>query len=236
MTQLSSLPRTQSSPGLPTVFIASDIRLHRDGLTWGLAGYGRLVVVGTGDTVDTAFAQLATLRPAVVLVDMVMVDALDLIRAASQAFPDMRVVAFAVGADEQSVFCCVEAGAAAYVPREAAISDLVATVERVLRGEAPCPDKLVPSLFRRLAVLARDHSGAEQLKQLTIREQQIVDLLEQGLSNKEIATHLGIEVATAKNHVHNILEKLHIHRRTQIAARLGPRRLRAPSAQPRSSA
>src|SRR5262249_7739110 len=89
-----------------------------------------------------------------------------------------------------------------------------------VRGEARCPPRLAATLFRRVAALANANDGAAAFLALTQRERQIVKLLEEGLSNREIAGRLGIELATAKNHVHNILEKLHVSRRSQIRSQL----------------
>ena len=89
------------------------------------------------------------------------------------------------------------------------------------RGETIVSPRLAASLFQRLADQRRRHylAIAEPATDLTMRERQILSLVEQGLSNKEIARALGIELATVKNHVHRVLEKLNVSRRGQAAAR-----------------
>jgi two-component system, NarL family, nitrate/nitrite response regulator NarL len=82
----------------------------------------------------------------------------------------------------------------------------------------PCSPKLAATLLRRVAALAQEQRSPSALDSLTIRERQIVGLIGDGLSNKEIASGLKIEVATVKNHVHNILEKLNVTRRSEAAA------------------
>jgi DNA-binding NarL/FixJ family response regulator len=82
---------------------------------------------------------------------------------------------------------------------------------------------MAAALFRRLATLAAGRAPAAGAQQLTTREREILRLIDGGLSNKEIAGRLSIEVATVKNHVHNILEKLHVRTRTEAAARLRDR-------------
>src|SRR5439155_827652 len=104
--------------------------------------------------------------------------------------------------------------------REASIDDLVTVIESVARGEAICSPRVAAGLLRRVAALAAGHGGDLPRAQLTNREREIVRLIDNGLSNKEIARALGIEVATVKNHVHNILEKLQVHRRGEAAARV----------------
>ena len=211
------------------VLIASDVRLYRDGLVWSLAASARLRVEGSADSGPAALARLEGSTLNVLLVDMSMEGAINLIHAASVSYPEVHIVAYTVGMDDQSVLHCIEAGAKGYVNRDATVDELVSTVESVARGESPCSPKLAASLFRRVAALAQSDAGAAAAPVLTQREAQIVELLDRGLSNKEIASHLGIELATAKNHVHHILEKLQVRRRSQVGGRLGWRHRTGPS-------
>ncbi|MGE3179021.1 MAG: LuxR C-terminal-related transcriptional regulator [Vicinamibacterales bacterium] len=210
------------------VLVASDVRLYRDGLVWSLAAHARIRVEGSADSGAAALARLEGSAVTVLLVDMSMEGAINLIHAASVSYPEIHTVAYTVGLDEQSVFRCIEAGAKGYVNRDATVDDLVSTVESVARGESPCPPRLAASLFRRVAALAQSGQTAGPAPALTQREAQIAELLERGLSNQEIAAHLGIELATAKNHVHHILEKLQVRRRSQVGDRLGWRQRTGP--------
>jgi DNA-binding NarL/FixJ family response regulator len=204
------------------VLVASDVRLYRDGLVWSIAATGRLQVEGSAGSGPAALARLEHARIDVLLVDMSLDGALKLIHAVSVSHPEVHIVAYTVGLDDEAVLRCIEAGAAGYVSRDASVDELVATVESAVRGEARCSPRLAASLFRRVSSLARpDAEAADPTVALTQREIQIVDLIDQGLSNKEIASQLGIEVATAKNHVHHILEKLQVRRRSQVGSRLG---------------
>lgn len=213
------------------VLVASDVRLYRDGLVWSLAASARLRVEGSADSGPAAMARLADSGLNVLLVDMSMEGAIKLIHAVSVSYPDVHIVAYTVGLDDQSVLRCIEAGAKGYVNRDATVDELVATVESVARGESPCSPRMAASLFRRVAALAQSDQGAGGTPTLTQREQQIVELLDRGLSNKEIATQLGIELATAKNHVHHILEKLQVRRRSQVRGSLGWRHRTGPPLQ-----
>jgi len=89
-----------------------------------------------------------------------------------------------------------------------------------VRGEAVCSPRVAGALLRRIAALATDGRSDRVPAHLTKREREIMGLIDEGLSNKEIAKRLRIEVATVKNHVHNILEKLQVHRRGEAAARV----------------
>jgi DNA-binding NarL/FixJ family response regulator len=152
---------------------------------------------------------------------MAMPDSLAAVRELAAMPAHAKIVAFAVAEVDEVVLACAEAGVASYVPRDASIEDLVASVHRAARGEMLCSPRIAATLFRRVAALAAEvQPAAAAAVLLTRREREIVELIDGGLSNKEIAQRLSIEVATVKNHVHNLLEKLHVHRRGQAAARV----------------
>jgi two-component system, NarL family, nitrate/nitrite response regulator NarL len=202
------------------VAIVADTRLYREGLAQVLGRDSRMSVVATLARRDEALASLPALQSDVVLVDMATPDSCSLVRAILDRAPHAHVIALGVAEDGDDVLGCAEAGVAGYVPREASIEELVAVVESVARGESICSPRVVASLLRRVAALAATHSGALPLAHLTSREREIIRLIDDGLSNKDIARVLGIEVATVKNHVHNILDKLQVHRRGEAAARV----------------
>jgi two-component system, NarL family, nitrate/nitrite response regulator NarL len=209
--------RGDARDGLSRVLIASDIRLYREGLAATLAGLGRLSIVGTVAGSDLTLACLARFGPDVVLLDMALSGCLGL-PAALRSEPPVRFVAFAVSDADDGVLACAEAGFAGYVGRDGSAEDLVLTIEGALRGEVLCPPQISGALFRRLAALADSQAHDPSISALTHREFEIIELVDQGHSNKEIARRLRIGPATVKNHVHKILEKLHVHRRAEAAA------------------
>ena len=207
---------------LADVIIATDVRLYGDGLAHALRADGRLAVIGSASSTAAAFAMAHALRPGVMLLDAAMPGALAGLRATRAELPALRVVAFAVSDAAEDVLACVEAGAAAYLSRAGTVDDLVTTVARVTRGEAHCEPRVTAALFRRLADLAdaAEPAPAHDAAFLTGREIEIVALIDEGLTNKAIAARLRICPATVKNHVHNILEKLHVRRRAEAASQL----------------
>lgn len=221
-----------SAPVRYRVLIVSDVRLYREALALSLAGHERIEVVGTVDGVAGVLERGHQLRPDVVLVDTSMPEGLDVIRALQAAAAGTKVVAFAVAQNDRDVLHCAEAGIHGYVSRDASAEDLVATVESVQRGELICSPKTAASIFHRLAQLSSPYNSAAYDSRLTRREQEIVELIDQGLSNKEIAGRLGMQPATVKNHVHHILEKLQARRRGEAAARFRGRQ--APAGARRS--
>jgi DNA-binding NarL/FixJ family response regulator len=131
------------------------------------------------------------------------------------------IVAFGVPGDERHVIALAEAGVLGFVEREASVDQLIECILRAARGEATIPPKFATTLLRRVAALSdRKDAPDPDLAALTVRERQIVEIIAEGLSNKEIAARLSIEVATVKNHVHSILEKLNVSRRSEVVARL----------------
>jgi two-component system nitrate/nitrite response regulator NarL len=202
------------------VLVVGEIPLYREGMVCALGHGGRVNVLGTATSSQEALSRVRDLEPEVVLVDVAMDESLDTVRAIGEARPKAKVVALAVPDTEADVIACAEAGACGYVPRDGTLDDLESVVENVARGEIHCSPRIAASLLRRVGALAAELRGPSPNSMLTAREMEVAELLDQGLSNKEIAQRLSIAVPTVKNHVHRILGKLHVRRRTEAAARL----------------
>lgn len=139
------------------------------------------------------------------------------IRAISSEF---KILMIGVPDSEVDVLACIEVGGASgYLHQNASVEDLVSNVRAVAAGEALCSPRIASLAFSRVSALARQtlEPRDDKLAHLTRRELEIIALIEGGLSNKEIATRLHIEVQTVKNHVHNILDKLQLNGRREAA-------------------
>jgi two-component system nitrate/nitrite response regulator NarL len=187
-------------------------------LALSLERVDRVVVVGVVDSVASALTCIEDKNPDVALVDFAMPDALALPRAIAAAQMQAKVVAFSVADTEDEICECAEAGIAGYVARNGSKEDLIAAVENAVRGEVLCSPRVAASLFRRLSAHVETMRQRPREAALTSREQDIIRLIDRGLSNKEIARQLKISLPTVKNHVHNILEKLQVRRRAAAAA------------------
>lgn len=201
------------------VLIVADIRLYREGLADALARREALQVVGAAGSREGAIAALDECHPDVVLVDMAMLEGQATARALLEHAPDLRVVVLAVPELERDVLNCAELGVSGLVPRDASLDELVATLECAAHGEVRCSPRMTATILRRLATLAAERGSARLEVLLTAREREVIELIDRGLSNKEIARRLGRSLPTIKQHVHNILEKLQVHRRGEAAAR-----------------
>lgn len=201
-----------------TLVVIAPIRLYREGLAALFAGRDGFVVAATAVAREDGLAQVQRSKPDVVLVALGPGAGAPLVRELVATHPEARVVMLGVTDDDPEVLPLAEAGVAGYVTTEASGDDIVLAVESVTRGETPCSPRLATTLLRRVATLAQERRAPGPLASLTARERQIVDLLGDGLSNKEIARGLQIEVTTVKNHVHHILEKLQVTRRSDAAA------------------
>jgi DNA-binding NarL/FixJ family response regulator len=198
------------------VFIVDDNRLLREGLVFMLAEEAGLEVVGSAENGIDALAQMRDRRPDIALVDIGIPgkDGIEVTKTLRQDLPTLKVIILGMPDVTNEIMACIEVGAAGYVLKEASFDHLVETIRSANRGESFCSPQIAASLFFRVAELAGDQIPESSVK-LTPREVQIVNTIAEGLSNKEIAQKLSIEVQTVKNHVHNVLDKLQLHTRLE---------------------
>jgi len=201
------------------VLVVADVSVHRDSLVQQLDREPGILVAGATSDPLQSVEEFWNLSPDLILLDVAAEERVPAIGALVAAIPGVRVVAFAVPETETDIVACAEAGVAACVTQEASFDELVATIERVASGESLCSPQVAAVLLRRVAALAAERSG-EPVSSLTSREREVLDLIAEGLANKEIARLLCIEVPTVKNHVHNLLEKLDVRSRHEAAALL----------------
>jgi DNA-binding NarL/FixJ family response regulator len=193
--------------------------MYREGLAAALRASRHVEVV---DTVAQPPADLAALRADVVLFDASQPASLQAVRELLRGAHAARIVVVGVADDEAELLAFAEAGVAGYVTSEQPIDDVVGAVRAVACDEMICTPRMAASLLRHVATLAAglSTSPVSAYAPLTPRESEIVGLIDRGMSNKQIALALQIEVGTVKNHVHNILEKLRVQRRGEAAAQV----------------
>jgi DNA-binding NarL/FixJ family response regulator len=198
------------------LLVVDDTRLTREGLAHVLEAEPWVAAVETAAGAEAALHHVAGFSPDVVLVHMATTGGVDIVGAVVAAAPD------AIGASEHEdeVIACAEAGVSGYLTRAGSLADLHAMVKGAARGESLFSPRVAATLLRRVTSLAAERRSWIGPARLTARELEILGLIDQGLSNKEIAQGLSIEVRTVKNHVHSILDKLQVRRRGEAAARM----------------
>jgi two-component system, NarL family, nitrate/nitrite response regulator NarL len=211
------LPRKHSDA--VRVFVVAGVRIHRDALVRLLHGKGELQVIGSAANAATAITAVGSAEPHLFLVDTATVDCPSAVRALRTAIPAAKIVALGVPESVDGLLAFAEAGVSSYVTSEQSLDDLVAAIEGAACGEVLASPRVTAALLERVGSLAAERGPMPEDVRLTSREAEIVELIARGLSNKQIGQALCIELATVKNHVHHILVKLKVKRRSEAAAR-----------------
>jgi two-component system, NarL family, nitrate/nitrite response regulator NarL len=216
---LVSGPSTTSLRPRIETFVLVSVRLYRDGIADALREDDRFSVVGSTASLESADEQLIALSrpPEVALIDAGIPDGTRTAHALRRVWPQARIVALAVREVDEDVVAWVEAGVSGLVSRDATLAELLDAIEAAAHDEVLTTPSVAAALLRRVAALANERTNGGDAV-LTRREREIIRLIDDGLSNKEIAASLRIELATVKNHVHHILVKLGVRRRAEAAA------------------
>lgn len=205
-----------------SLLLVEDNRLLRDGIAAMLNEQPDLAVVATAPGRERVLRLVRDTRPRVVLLDSGLgdQDSLRLMEAVREVAPDARIIVMGLLAAPPDLVEFVEAGCAGFIMKDATVGDFLATIRTVARGVSVLPSSLAGTIFSHVANQAvRRGAGAMRGGvRMTKREREVVALIGEGLSNKEIAERLHIVLHTVKSHVHNVLDKLALHSRLQVAA------------------
>ncbi|MBI2886288.1 MAG: response regulator transcription factor [Chloroflexi bacterium] len=203
------------------VIIVDDHPMVREGLRGMLATDRAIQVVGEATTGVEAVDLVGRLRPDVVLMDIRMpdMDGLAATRQIKQEHPEVSVIMVTMYDNPDYLFQAVSAGAAGYVLKDVSRFELLQTIRTVMSGGSFLNSDLMTQCLQRLASHGRaaGQEGAGAPERLTAREMEVLKLVTEGLSNKEIAARLTVSVATVKTHVEHIIQKLQVSDRTQAA-------------------
>ena len=196
------------------VLIVDDHQLFRRGVSSLLAGREDIDVVGEASNGAEAIERARELMPDVVLMDIKMptLDGLAATKQLKAEMPYVRIMMLTVSETDEDLFEAIKAGASGYLLKNVDPDHLVASVLQVQRGEVPIAPTMAAKILRELTT-----PSETSIQALTSRERQVLELLASGMANKEIAFTLKISENTVKNHLRNILEKLHLQNRVQAA-------------------
>ena len=204
------------------VLLADDHVLFRKGVADLLAAEPEFELVGEAGDGTRAVEMARELMPDVILMDISMpgMDGLEATRRIKAEMPYVRIVILTVSESDHSLFDAIKSGAQGYLLKNVQPQALLNTLSGVVRGEASISGAMAARLLQDLARDSRPAAPSPSPSpppRLTQREQEVLGLVAQGKSNKEIASALDIAENTVKNHLKNILEKLHLENRVQAA-------------------
>ncbi len=203
------------------VLLVDDHALFRSGVAGLLRQQADFEVVGEAEDGAEALEKAKELMPDLILMDVYMpgMGGLEATRRIKEALPYVRIVMLTVSEEDKDVFEAVKAGAQGYLLKKIEPEAFFRTLRGVFRGEAPISRVTATKILREFARQAeRSTAEARPPGKLSPREQEVLELLTKGATNKEIAASLGVSTNTVKNHLKNILEKLHLENRVQAAA------------------
>ncbi len=204
------------------LLIIEDNPLLREGISAIVKRQADIRVVSESGSRKRPTQMICDLKPNVLLLDLGLrnQNSLDIVRIVGTDFPQVKVIVMDLAPTEADILLFVHAGVSGFVLKGATTEDFLKTIRSVARGKKVLPQLMTDSLFSQIveqAVDGRITPRVAEAVRMTRRERQVILLIADGLSNKEIANKLHLSTYTVKSHVHNILEKLLLRSRVQIA-------------------
>ena len=202
------------------ILLVDDQLLFRKGLRSLLAAEEDMEVVSEASNGQEAVDKVKAYRPDVVLMDihMPVCDGIQATRLIKAERPDVKIVILTVSDEDDDLFDAIKAGAEGYLLKNLRPEELMTMVRSVMANEAPVSPAIASKLLGEFRRQPRHDDGQTGGPELTAREREVLQLVAEGLSNAEIGLKLCVVEGTVKNHLHNILEKLHLQNRVQAAA------------------
>jgi DNA-binding NarL/FixJ family response regulator len=204
-------------PGRIGVFLVDDHEIFRRGIRALLAGEPDIEVIGEADTASAAMARMPALRPDVAVLDVRLPDGdgITVCREICSALPGTACLMLTAYGDDQALLGAIMAGAAGYVSKQTCGTDLVSALRAVASGQSI----LDPFASRQVMARLREHAAAaDPVAALSDQEKRVLDLIGEGLTNRQIAERMFLAEKTVKNYVSSLLTKLGMQRRAQAAA------------------
>ncbi len=205
------------------LILVEDNRLLREGLTAMLNEQPDIKVVAAfGNGREAVLRATQELKPQIVLLDLGLrgQNSLRLVECVREASPEVKVIVMDLLPVQADIVAFVREGASGFLLKDATFEDFLETIRSVAAGAKVLPPSLTGSLFSQIVEQVVEQGKVDLIGavRMTKREREVVDLIAEGLSNKEIALRLNIATYTVKSHVHNILEKMALHTRLQVAS------------------
>lgn len=203
------------------LLIVEDNRLLRDGILSILKPYKDIIILDPAGEGKSTIEKIRKLKPDVILLDLGLrsQNSLHVVEIVNRDLPEAKIIVMDLAPIQADILQYVKAGANGFILKDASLNDFLITIRTVAEGSTVLPSLLVDSLFSQIVENAvRD--GKSKIKdavKMTGREREVIVLLSEGMSNKEIGQKMHISTYTIKSHIHNIMEKLALHTRLEIA-------------------
>lgn len=203
------------------LLIIEDNRFLRDGILSILKPHKDILIIAASGDGKNTLVKIKQLKPNVVLLDLGLrsLNSLRVVEIVKKDFPMAKIIVMDLAPVQADILQYVKAGANGFILKDASLNDFLITIRTVCEGATVLPPTLVDSLFSQIV----DHAvrqGNTKLKEairMTKREREVIGLLGEGMSNKEIGQKIRLSTYTVKSHIHNIMEKLALHTRLEIA-------------------
>ena len=204
------------------ILLIEDNRLLRDGIASMLRKQPEMHVVATVGNGENVLMTMEEHKPNILLLDLGLrsQNSLEIVKLTKQHFPEIKIIVMDLVPLQSDILEYVQAGVSGFILKDATVPEFFKTIESVYQGSQVLPTHLTSSLFTQIveqALIKFKPSLIIESVRMTKRERQVVGLIADGFTNKEIAQRLHLSPYTVKSHVHNILEKLSLHTRVQVA-------------------
>lgn len=203
------------------LLLIEDNRLLRNGILSILKPHKDIVIIASSGDSKNPLLKIHQLKPNVVLLDLGLrsQNSLHVVEIVKKEFPLAKVIVMDLAPVQADILQYVKAGANGFILKDASLNDLLVTIRTVSEGATVLPSLLVDSLFSQIVehAVREGKSKLNEAVKMTKREREVIGFLGEGLSNKEIGQKMHVSTYTVKSHIHNIMEKLALHTRLEIA-------------------
>jgi len=203
------------------LLLIEDNRLLRDGIFSILKAYKDIVIIAASGDGKNSLAKIQQLKPNIVLLDLGLrsQNSLHVVEIVKKEFPQAKIIVMDLAPVQADILQYVKAGANGFILKDASLNDFLITIRTVAEGSTVLPPLLTDSLFSQIVdhAIREGKSGLKDAIRMTTREREVINFLGEGMSNREIGQKIRISTYTVKSHIHNIMEKLALHTRLEIA-------------------